>query len=58
MTEPTENRLVNVRVISLTPRPMTVVFGLGTRLRLRMRTNAEKMRSSQRVAARVCCDSW
>ena len=26
---------------SLTPRPMTVVFGLGTRLRVRMRTTLE-----------------
>ena len=27
--------------ISLTPRPMTVVFGLGTRLRVRMRTKVK-----------------
>ena len=27
--------------ISLAPRPMTVVFGLGTRLRVRMRTTLE-----------------
>jgi len=34
-----------VRAINLTPRPMTMVFGLGTRLRLHMRTKVEKMAS-------------
>ena len=32
-------------VISLTSRPMTMVFGFGTRLRVRMCTKGEKMAS-------------
>ena len=36
---------LSTRVISLTPRPMTVVFGFGMRLRARMRTKVEKMAS-------------
>ena len=36
---------------SLAPRPMTVVFGLGTRLRVRMRTTLENgvLRNRQQV---------
>ena len=30
-----------VRTLSVVPRPMSVVFGLGTRLRVRMRTKLE-----------------
>ena len=32
---------MNFTSTSLAPRPMTVVFGLGTRLRVRMRTTLE-----------------
>ena len=37
---------------SLAPRPMTVVFGLGTRLRVRMRTTLENgvLRNGQQVS--------
>ena len=42
--------------ISLTSRPMTMVFGFGTRLHVRMCTKGEKWHPSQRIAARVCCE--
>ena len=35
------DRRLNFTSTSLAPRPMTVVFGLGTRLRVRMRTTLE-----------------
>ena len=40
---------------SLAPRPMTVVFGLGTRLRVRMRTTFENgvLRNGQQPASAV-----
>ena len=39
--------------ISLAPRPMTMDFGLGTRLQVRMRTKIENV---QLTAAQVCCE--
>ena len=36
---------LSTRAISLTPRPMTVVFGFGMRLRACMRTKVEKIAS-------------
>ena len=40
---------------SLTPRPLTVVFGLGTRLRVRMRTTSENgvLRNGQQAGSAV-----
>ena len=39
---PCQPRAVNFRLCtSVVPRPMSVVFGLGTRLRVRMRTKLE-----------------
>ena len=40
---------------SLAPRPMTVVFGLGTRLRVRMRTTFENgvLRNGQQPGSAV-----
>ena len=41
-------------MISLTPRPVTAVFGFGMKLCVRMHTEVEKWRPSQWVAAQVC----
>ena len=43
------------RVQYLAPRPMTVVFGLGTRLRVRMRTTLENgvLRNRQQVGRAI-----
>ena len=52
-------RVVNSRFrlcTSLVPRPMSVVFGLGTRLHVRMRTKLENGIPSQRTVTTECCE--